>query len=255
MPNGQQRELCSLGCGQQYGAPPQSLDGAGRLGFFPPLLYTFVIQMETDKLTAVSHQVLAPRPEDILRTWCFQWKWRPGCPVLHDRSYDYLLFYPTGYHHLVLPCSVVGYPHRKWFFMLCTIPPGPNLTCFVYHRLPCSRRNLSQPRKLSEKCPGWLLSWSLRTLCAGDLTPSLPVLLRLTLDMPSIPWLLPCLLTLPRAPPSTTQSSMSSWTDRFVQHSDQFYELNNSYLSFKRHFRCFLFISSVHASCSSLANK
>ncbi len=91
------------------------------------------------------------------------------------------------------------------------------LCWFVHHRLPCSRKNQSQPRKLREKYPGWLLSWSSHIVSAGDLIPFLPALPRLTLDMPSILWLLPCLHTLPRAPPSTTQLSMSSWTDRWAQ--------------------------------------
>lgn len=107
------------------------------------------------------------------------------------------------------------------YFIKKTITALQNLIIcpFVHHRLPCSRRNQSQPRKLRKKYPEWLLSWSWHTVYVGDLTPFLPALLRQTLDMPSILWLLPCLHTLLRVPPSTTQLSMSSWTVRLAQQS------------------------------------
>lgn len=130
---------------------------------------------------------------------------------------------------------------------------------FLYHRLPCSRRNQSQPRKQREKYLGWSLSWSLHTVSAGDLTPSLPALPRQTLDMPSILWLLPCLHTLPRAPPFTTQLSMSSWTDRLAQqshcHIDELPLSKSNVFSYMFNIFCSLPISSAHASCSSLAKK
>lgn len=178
------------------------------------------------KLNVFFHQVLASWTEDFLWTWCIQWKWGPWSPVLHDCSYGHMLSHSSGYHHPVLPCSLVGYPCCKssylqfMLYMRWTKAQQSLTLCwYVNHRSPCSRRNQSQPRKLREKYPEWSLSWLWHIASAGDLTPFLPALLRLILDTPSILWLLPCLHTLPRAPPSTTQLFMSSWTDRWGQQS------------------------------------
>lgn len=112
------------------------------------------------------------------------------------------------------------------------------------HRLPCSRRSQNPPRKLREKCLGWWLWWLWHTASAGDRTPPLPVLLQLTRDTPSILWLLPCLHTLPRAPPFTTQLSMSSWTDRWAQLSHS--SLHFNVLSFHKCAFCSSAVPCLH---------
>lgn len=110
MPNGPQRESCSPGCGQQSGVPLPSSDGAGSL----IVCLSSFKKKEKQKLNLFLHQVLASWTEDLLWTWCVQRQRGPRSPVLHDRSHDHLLFNSSGYHHLVLPCSVAGYQISKW---------------------------------------------------------------------------------------------------------------------------------------------
>lgn len=125
----------------------------------------------------------------------------------------------------------------------------------VNHRLPCNRRNQNPPRKLREKCPGWWLSWFWHSVCVGDRIPSLPVLLRLTRDMPSILWLLPCPRTSPRAPPFTIQLSTSSWTGRWARLSHWSQVKVWKFCYSDDCVSCCLHGSSAFASCSSLAKK
>lgn len=120
-----------------------------------------------------------------------------------------------------LAIRAVSFPPCDFIFQLLKLDETLSvwLCLYVHYRLPCSRRNQSPPRKLKEKYPGWLSSWSWHTVSVGDLTLFSPALPRLIQDMPSILWLLPCLHTLPRVQPFTTRSSMYSWTDRWEQSS------------------------------------
>ncbi|XP_043425989.1 long-wave-sensitive opsin 1 isoform X2 [Prionailurus bengalensis] len=57
-----------------------------------------------------SLQVLAPRPEDIMRARCVQWQLVPWRAVLHDRPHDHVLHHPPQRHRALLPPSVAGHP-------------------------------------------------------------------------------------------------------------------------------------------------
>lgn len=57
-----------------------------------------------------SPQVLAPRPEDVVRPGRVQRQLLPWGAVLHDRAHDHLLLHPAQRYRALLPASVAGRP-------------------------------------------------------------------------------------------------------------------------------------------------
>lgn len=84
-------------------------------------VFSWFKKNENQKLKVFLHQVLASWTEDLLWTWCVQRQRGPRSPVLHDRSHDHMLFNSSGYHHLVLPCSVAGYQISKSIAAGCSL--------------------------------------------------------------------------------------------------------------------------------------